>query len=104
PDSSPRSHDQHRRQHVEHRHAGAQCGISPPVDQSRPGQYHIMSESTWIWRQMGQQLSWSDSGGYCQLDTMIGLFALKSGEEGQVLGPFFAKNQQKNVQTAASWR
>ena len=38
------------------RHAGAQCGIPPPpVDQPRPGQYHIMSESTESLRQMGHQ-------------------------------------------------
>ena len=29
---APRSHDQRRRQHVE-LHAGAQCGIPPPVEQ-----------------------------------------------------------------------
>jgi len=32
-DRPPGGHDQRRRQHVELRHAGARCGISPPVEQ-----------------------------------------------------------------------
>jgi hypothetical protein len=43
------------------------------------------------------------SVGYCQLNAMLGLFSLESGEEEVFLESFFAKKHQKTTKKSSQW-